>query len=676
MKPKADPQNMPQAQLPRKRKVTTRSRNGCWTCRARRKKCDEKRPFCTPCERRSLQCGGYGPRLKWGNGVASRGYLMGSSIPVPSKDLAGKQNAGGSQSVIQFANITTTTSNSNSNATSTTTTTGKALKEPKNNTTNISSDTDHNITFSTSYTYKSTDDNDNDSVPSPSQFMRVLDFASPPSQNTMRSSVSSTALAASEKPISFFHETVVTPPSISPSAGTITTTPTTASTISPTMIKSALPLSLFDAEIFQEFKEWGSRYLSGGTEAGGGSSPFESIPVYCAESRSLVANCLTFQLTLHPEYEDKFEEYYAKSLKLFREDVCNPNSAVKDATLIAGILLCSIGMNRCMNWTVHLSGLHSMIQYRSSLKFPNRITSDILDTVGFFDLPTHVLGRKSQPLNIWRDYCRGKTGIESQSGIPHSLLDLLSTIAEPGIEAKFWTWSWKDEQSQNQSFTRGLADLHLGDGDGDGGERQRKLRNEPTASLVQLAWEATRLAAIIFAREYKQQRSVPRPTYPIINDGCPPTPALVETIISHLTTILSSQLEQPPPPPPPPPGPQYPYQQPHHQYQQQQPLSSSPYSIPELQQYPPPETGEILNLLLYPAFIAGTQYAILSSQQRERIEAFWDEFSPDTPDEEADGSNMTYIQVPLDILKELWRNPRGRTADMVAREWKVELALF
>lgn len=67
-------------------KKITRSRTGCWTCRERRKKCDEKRPSCTPCIRKSLKCSGYGPRLKWGNGVASRGYLTGSTIPVQPKD--------------------------------------------------------------------------------------------------------------------------------------------------------------------------------------------------------------------------------------------------------------------------------------------------------------------------------------------------------------------------------------------------------------------------------------------------------------------------------------------------------------------------------------------------------------------------------------------------------------
>lgn len=43
-----------------------RTRAGCWTCRARRKKCDETRPHCLSCDSLGLECEGYGMRLKWG----------------------------------------------------------------------------------------------------------------------------------------------------------------------------------------------------------------------------------------------------------------------------------------------------------------------------------------------------------------------------------------------------------------------------------------------------------------------------------------------------------------------------------------------------------------------------------------------------------------------------------
>jgi len=42
-----------------------RSKQGCWTCRLRKKKCDEGRPLCALCTSLSITCYGYGPRPDW-----------------------------------------------------------------------------------------------------------------------------------------------------------------------------------------------------------------------------------------------------------------------------------------------------------------------------------------------------------------------------------------------------------------------------------------------------------------------------------------------------------------------------------------------------------------------------------------------------------------------------------
>ncbi|PKX88640.1 Zn(II)2Cys6 transcription factor [Aspergillus novofumigatus IBT 16806] len=46
-------------------KLAARSLNGCWTCRVRKKKCDETRPVCRSCSYFGLECHGYGPRPEW-----------------------------------------------------------------------------------------------------------------------------------------------------------------------------------------------------------------------------------------------------------------------------------------------------------------------------------------------------------------------------------------------------------------------------------------------------------------------------------------------------------------------------------------------------------------------------------------------------------------------------------
>ncbi|KAK8074376.1 C6 transcription factor [Apiospora hydei] len=43
----------------------TRSQDGCWSCRLRKKKCDERRPICTECMCLGLECHGFGKRPAW-----------------------------------------------------------------------------------------------------------------------------------------------------------------------------------------------------------------------------------------------------------------------------------------------------------------------------------------------------------------------------------------------------------------------------------------------------------------------------------------------------------------------------------------------------------------------------------------------------------------------------------
>lgn len=45
-----------------------RSQFGCWTCRVRKKKCDEIYPSCSSCHTRGIVCYGYGPKPDWMDG--------------------------------------------------------------------------------------------------------------------------------------------------------------------------------------------------------------------------------------------------------------------------------------------------------------------------------------------------------------------------------------------------------------------------------------------------------------------------------------------------------------------------------------------------------------------------------------------------------------------------------
>jgi hypothetical protein len=45
-----------------------RSKGGCWTCKLRKKKCDETRPSCAVCLSLGIDCHGYGPKPAWMDG--------------------------------------------------------------------------------------------------------------------------------------------------------------------------------------------------------------------------------------------------------------------------------------------------------------------------------------------------------------------------------------------------------------------------------------------------------------------------------------------------------------------------------------------------------------------------------------------------------------------------------
>lgn len=62
--------------------MSTRSYQGCWTCKRRRRRCDNARPTCRNCAQRGVDCEGYEVRLRWGSGIASRGRFTGADKPL------------------------------------------------------------------------------------------------------------------------------------------------------------------------------------------------------------------------------------------------------------------------------------------------------------------------------------------------------------------------------------------------------------------------------------------------------------------------------------------------------------------------------------------------------------------------------------------------------------------
>ena len=76
---------------------------------------------------------------------------------------------------------------------------------------------------------------------------------------------------------------------------------------------------------------------------------------------------------------------------------------------------------------------------------------DLIGLIGVLDLPTHTIGRQTSHLKIWKTRCCHQHGIEEGLGLPHSLVDLLASIAESDTEEQLLQWKYEsDDQIQQQ----------------------------------------------------------------------------------------------------------------------------------------------------------------------------------------------------------------------------------
>lgn len=70
--------------------LASRSTQGCWTCRLRKKKCDENHPACFRCTSLGITCDGYGPRPFW----MDRGELQRQQALYKKQIIAQIKSAG------------------------------------------------------------------------------------------------------------------------------------------------------------------------------------------------------------------------------------------------------------------------------------------------------------------------------------------------------------------------------------------------------------------------------------------------------------------------------------------------------------------------------------------------------------------------------------------------------
>ncbi|KAG8352450.1 hypothetical protein FVEN_g9548 [Fusarium venenatum] len=314
-----------------------RSRNGCTTCKRRHRKCDETKPACLQCQNHNLECDGYAIKLQWDVGVASRGRLTGSSLPVLLD--------GGIQSESKEQEI----------------------------------ETDN---FATSF--------------------RQL-------QTTQ-------LVAATEESVDYLSDYQNSP-----------------------LDMESYSVNNTESDWFQlkslEEQELLERFFQRTNE-----------PLYL----SLIATYLYISSPRNPP--PLFHELCDQSLRLFREQLSGYNGTLDSGLINAGTFLCTLHLFQGIPWTNHLNHMMWVYGLFPGAENAHRI-ADMgyrfsLEAMAIMDIPTFVRGRDTPTLSIWGYLRAGQAatpeglvgGVESISGIPRSLLDIIARIGIPTAEEEFAAW--------------------------------------------------------------------------------------------------------------------------------------------------------------------------------------------------------------------------------------------
>lgn len=231
--------------------AVTRTRTGCWTCRARRKKCDETRPTCLACRSLNLQCEGYGVRLKW----ATRG-----------------------RPCVTFRHA--------------------RLRKPKAESPSVKSEPSQGSPVSWP--------------------INLADYSSEKDQVLLQyiGHEVFSGLSPFERDVLYDCEPSPFPPT------------------------SASVNRESDAD-------WGvlRLFATPATETAPDPARFRESLIHCQQSRLMLLNSLTYQITFDPKHAQFADEYYGRSITAFRQALSDPVAFTEEMTPYAGILLCSISVS-------------------------------------------------------------------------------------------------------------------------------------------------------------------------------------------------------------------------------------------------------------------------------------------------------------------------------------------
>ncbi|KPI41935.1 uncharacterized protein AB675_5301 [Cyphellophora attinorum] len=177
-----------------------------------------------------------------------------------------------------------------------------------------------------------------------------------------------------------------------------------------------------------------------------------------SETSWLVARvCLAYQAYNTPSHRSRFSHYLGQALDLYKWRL-QRGQIHDDDMLVTGLLLCTVSISTLLLWTIHLSGLETMITERGPTAMQHdSLTVWVVEGAGLLDLPGATLGRRNPCRRIWSRLVAplARGGIEPVSGLPRSLLDIIAKLGEgQNVKPQLldWTPDVKAEHSLQYPF--------------------------------------------------------------------------------------------------------------------------------------------------------------------------------------------------------------------------------
>ncbi|KAK1622340.1 hypothetical protein BDP81DRAFT_485527 [Colletotrichum phormii] len=203
-------------------------------------------------------------------------------------------------------------------------------------------------------------------------------------------------------------------------------------------------------QLFQKFLNAGMHRLYTTESSGWMKSHFASM---AEKSQAFAIVCGPIQAYLDDGFSVSSMEYVDHALQTFRSELQSRHSSFDGSTDSAGLLLCSLSRP----WTMYLQLMAGLYYLETNLSHLVPSASHdftirhSIEVWSIMDMDIMVIGRITPSMNIWRNLRKVQDsweggrlgGVETVSGLPRSLLDILADMrenSERDIEYQLWSW--------------------------------------------------------------------------------------------------------------------------------------------------------------------------------------------------------------------------------------------